>query len=304
MTKMHKRWKSFGSHHMILVFIVNLHVTISGIENLGCNLPQPSLVFKKIALEGNIAAGKSTLLRLLEDEVGYIVVPEPISKWQCVTSSGSKSCGGNLLELFYSDPKRWGLTFQMYAFLSRSMAQLNPVDSYLKDHDIHHSRKAVLDNASSVVFFERSVYRLSLYSSFTCSLGSHNSLAIVAADFTMPIVLPLPSPVLRLKSPFLRVYAPYSIPDGLNESHLCCVLPSKVFPKTAAPAIFLLETAARILFDSDSSRSRVVHSNLLLKPGAPPGSDRHVFAENCAATGLFNDVEWGVYRDWHDWMLR
>ena len=34
------------------------------------------------------------------------------------------------------------------------------------------------------------------------------------------------------------------------------------------------------------------------------GSDRHVFAENCAATGVFNEVEWGVYRDWHDWALR
>ena len=185
----------------------------------------------KVALEGNIAAGKSTLLRLLEDEVGYIAVPEPISKWQSVSPSGPKSCGvrnpappacdqsgcrmcsstpaltsscalvssanphlpalptlthgrpshprpshaqsstlfvcvrarvcvracvrawaarhccdqcslrsarisscanqlprepgarsspqGNLLELFYKDPKRWGYTFQTYAFLSR-----------------------------------------------------------------------------------------------------------------------------------------------------------------------------------------
>jgi hypothetical protein len=32
-------------------------------------------------------------------------------------------------------------------------------------------------------------------------------------------------------------------------------------------------------------------------------SDRRVFAENGAGTGLLNAVEWGVYRDWHDWML-
>ena len=97
-----------------------------GIGDVPALRPQ---VFKRIALEGNIAAGKSTLLRLLEDEVGYVVVPEPISRWQCVSPTGAKSCGGNLLELFYNDPKRWGLTFQMYAFLSRTMAQMNPVSS-------------------------------------------------------------------------------------------------------------------------------------------------------------------------------
>jgi hypothetical protein len=118
--------------------------------------------FKRIALEGNIAAGKSTLLRLLEDEVGYVVVPEPISRWQSVSPAGEKSCGGNLLELFYNDPKRWGLTFQMYAFLSRTMAQMNPVESYLNNSDVRHSRKAIAENATSVIFFERSVLRSTL----------------------------------------------------------------------------------------------------------------------------------------------
>jgi hypothetical protein len=80
----------------------------------------------RIALEGNIAAGKSTLLRLLEDELDYIAVPEPLSKWQGVGANGTANCGGNLLELFYKDPKRWGYTFQTYAFLSRMMAQLQP----------------------------------------------------------------------------------------------------------------------------------------------------------------------------------
>ena len=128
------------------------------VDITGCTTVQP-LRTLKIALEGNIASGKSTLLRLLEDEVGYIVVPEPISKWQGVAPMGAKSCGGNLLELFYKDPQRWGLTFQMYAFLSRTMAQLSPVDIYLNDSAVRHSRKAIAENASSVVFFERSVFR-------------------------------------------------------------------------------------------------------------------------------------------------
>ena len=62
----------------------------------------------RIALEGNIAAGKSTLLGLLEDQLDYIAVPEPLSKWQEVGDNGTAHNGGNLLELFYKDPKRWG----------------------------------------------------------------------------------------------------------------------------------------------------------------------------------------------------
>ena len=147
-----------GCELTLMIFVMSLPVALFDNNRVG-NIASP--VFKKIALEGNIAAGKSTLLRLLEDEVGYVVIPEPISRWQSVTPTGSKSCGGNLLDLFYRDPKRWGLTFQMYAFLSRSMAQLNPVEIYLNNSDVRHSRKAVVDNASSVVFFERSVYRLS-----------------------------------------------------------------------------------------------------------------------------------------------
>ena len=37
----------------------------------------------KLWLQGNIAAGKSTLLRIL-DSAEYEIVPEPITKWQQV----------------------------------------------------------------------------------------------------------------------------------------------------------------------------------------------------------------------------
>ena len=52
----------------------------------------------KIVIDGNIGAGKTTQLNLLESK-GFKVHREPIEKWP--------------LELFYSDPKRWGLTFQL-----------------------------------------------------------------------------------------------------------------------------------------------------------------------------------------------
>lgn len=52
----------------------------------------------KIVVDGNIGSGKSTQLNFLESK-GYKVFREPIEKWP--------------LELFYSNPERWGLTFQL-----------------------------------------------------------------------------------------------------------------------------------------------------------------------------------------------
>jgi len=52
----------------------------------------------KIVVDGNIGSGKSTQLELL-DEAGFNITLEPIDQWP--------------LELYYSDPERWGLLFQM-----------------------------------------------------------------------------------------------------------------------------------------------------------------------------------------------
>lgn len=52
----------------------------------------------KIVIDGNIGAGKTTQLDILEKN-GYRVKREPIEKWP--------------LKLFYSDPERWGFLFQI-----------------------------------------------------------------------------------------------------------------------------------------------------------------------------------------------
>lgn len=52
----------------------------------------------KIVIDGNIGSGKTTQLDLLEKQ-GFTVQREPIEKWP--------------LDLYYSDPKRWGFLFQM-----------------------------------------------------------------------------------------------------------------------------------------------------------------------------------------------
>ena len=52
----------------------------------------------KIVVDGNIGSGKTTQLDILEKD-GWNVKREPIDKWP--------------LELYYSDPKRWGFLFQI-----------------------------------------------------------------------------------------------------------------------------------------------------------------------------------------------
>jgi deoxyadenosine/deoxycytidine kinase len=57
----------------------------------------------KIIVDGNIGSGKTTQLNQL-DKKGFKVNREPVDKWP--------------LELYYSDPERWGLFFQLIVLQS------------------------------------------------------------------------------------------------------------------------------------------------------------------------------------------
>ncbi|HEX2977604.1 MAG TPA: deoxynucleoside kinase [Candidatus Babeliales bacterium] len=70
-----------------------------------------------VSLEGNIGAGKSTFLKLVERALSVQAIFEPHAKWQQV--GGTE----NLLERFYADGQRWAYTFQTYAFVTRVMEQ-------------------------------------------------------------------------------------------------------------------------------------------------------------------------------------
>tara|TARA_R110000850_G_C9734580_1_gene443653 strand:+ start:72 stop:629 length:558 start_codon:yes stop_codon:yes gene_type:complete len=53
----------------------------------------------KIVIDGLIGAGKSTQVDIIHKKLGIPIVKEPIDEWP--------------LELFYSDPTRWGFTMQI-----------------------------------------------------------------------------------------------------------------------------------------------------------------------------------------------
>lgn len=73
--------------------------------------------FPIVFIEGNIGAGKSTFVKILQKYLPEVVVSlEPCDEWQSVN-------GHNLLLEFYKDPLRWGLLFQIYASMTRIRKQ-------------------------------------------------------------------------------------------------------------------------------------------------------------------------------------
>jgi len=92
-------------------------------------------------LEGNIGAGKSTLGAMLEATGKFAFLPEPVSVWQ-------QDFPENLLNLFYSDQKRWGFTFQLAAFATRAKTW----DDILKVTDHSH---VIMERS---IFSDRNVF--------------------------------------------------------------------------------------------------------------------------------------------------
>ncbi|NXD85367.1 DCK kinase, partial [Halcyon senegalensis] len=117
---------------------------------------RPEGRMKKVAVEGNIAAGKSTFMKILKRaSEEWEVVPEPLARWCNVQHSSeedgeelteSQKSGGNVLRMMYEKPERWAFTFQTYACLSRIRAQLGALGDRLREAE------------SPALFFERSVY--------------------------------------------------------------------------------------------------------------------------------------------------
>jgi deoxyadenosine/deoxycytidine kinase len=70
-----------------------------------------------ISIEGNIGAGKTTLIQQIEDLhlPNVMVLREPVDEWMKVQDSTGK----NILEHYYSDPKKYAFTFQTVAFHTR-----------------------------------------------------------------------------------------------------------------------------------------------------------------------------------------
>ena len=100
--------------------------------------PIEKIKSKKIyALEGYIGAGKSTIMKIISNQFHDVeFVEEPVNQWQNLN-------GCNLLNAFYSDPKRWGFSFEFYSMLTKIQALLKAADS---DKPIIIIERSILSN--------------------------------------------------------------------------------------------------------------------------------------------------------------
>lgn len=89
------------------------------------HLMSPSKRPFRVSVEGNIGAGKSTLIKHFSDMQGIETYPEPIAWWRNLE-------GHNLLELLYKDIHKWHNVFQTYVQLTRLNIQMSPPPSGTK----------------------------------------------------------------------------------------------------------------------------------------------------------------------------
>ena len=73
-----------------------------------------------IAIEGNIGAGKSTIIDTLGKQLDgnreVILLKEPVDIWESIKET---STGENILEKFYKDSAKYAFSFQVMAYVTR-----------------------------------------------------------------------------------------------------------------------------------------------------------------------------------------
>ena len=138
---------------------------------------------KKIyALEGNIGAGKTTILKIISNHFKDIeFVEEPVKQWQNLG-------GENLLNAFYTDPKRWGFSFEFFSMLTKIKALLNAANS-----------------DKPIIIIERSILSNKIFMDISLELGKLDKMEyrmlINSYEFYLEHVYPQLSGIIYLDTP-------------------------------------------------------------------------------------------------------
>jgi len=96
------------------------------------------------SIEGNIGSGKSTLVKMLKNQLKtikntkVIYLPEPVEVWESIKDKDGK----NAIEKYYENPDKYAFPFQMMAYISR----------------IHQLRETLKTNDNVIIICERSVF--------------------------------------------------------------------------------------------------------------------------------------------------
>ncbi len=136
-----------------------------------------------VLLEGNIGAGKTTVGRKIAGSGMFGFIEEPTAMWQ-------EGFAANMLDLFYSDTKRWAFTFQILAFVTRAktwheVQQLTDHQQVILERSIYCDRYVFAENCFRTGLFSEVEYQL------YCSMW----------DFTVSHYVDEPDAILYLRTP-------------------------------------------------------------------------------------------------------
>jgi len=101
-----------------------------------------------VSIEGNIGSGKSTLIKKLQDNKEelektlnrkVVLIQEPVDSWKQIVDTKS---GKDIIELFYSDQKKYAFSFQILAYITR----------------LRNILEAKRENPDAILISERCVY--------------------------------------------------------------------------------------------------------------------------------------------------
>jgi len=131
-------------------FIKALATSVTCLETMtklanGCPMAMQTRKYT-VSIEGNIGSGKTTLLNHFQNSSNVQVLPEPVSKWRCIEGLDGQKHNG--LELMYTDPSRWSLTFQTYVQLTMLEQHKVPLthDVKLMERSIYSARYCFVEN--------------------------------------------------------------------------------------------------------------------------------------------------------------
>jgi len=138
---------------------------------------------KKIyALEGNIGSGKTTFMKIISNHFKDVeFIEEPVKQWQ--------NLGGmNLLDSFYSDPKRWGFSFEFFSMLTK-------IESLLK----------AAESDKPIIIIERSIFSNRVFMDLSKELGKLDTMEYCMLtnvyNFYLEHVYPQISGIIYLDTP-------------------------------------------------------------------------------------------------------
>ena len=108
-----------------------------------------------VSIEGNIGAGKSTLVQTLKEKYtdckDILFLQEPVDVWSQIQQDGK-----NMIELFYQDQRKYSFAFQILAYTTR----LQTIQQAVKEAEENGVRVIVMERSLEA---DRNIFAKMLY---------------------------------------------------------------------------------------------------------------------------------------------